>query len=231
MCTVTYLPKNNGGFILTSSRDEKTIRPSALLPQEYFLHGKNIVFPKDPLGGGSWIAYSGDRTACLLNGGFKKHTPTPPYKKSRGLMLLDYFSFDSIKKFVEDYDFKGIEPFTLILIELADLWELRWDSNTIHVIPYSSDLPHVWSSVTLYSEEVISKRKTWFQRWLSSDYRNDVESIRQFHKHAGEGDQENDLVMNRDNFMRTVSITSIEKNESSLTMVYEEVAHPEKSYS
>jgi hypothetical protein len=33
MCTVTYLTIYKDGFILTSSRDEKAIRPPALAPQ------------------------------------------------------------------------------------------------------------------------------------------------------------------------------------------------------
>ncbi|HWZ21081.1 MAG TPA: NRDE family protein, partial [Cytophagaceae bacterium] len=87
MCTVTYLPKPNGEYILTSSRDEKIVRPAAAVPQCYTIGGKSIVFPKDPTAGGSWIAYAGEKTVCLLNGGFKKHISNPPYKKSRGLVV------------------------------------------------------------------------------------------------------------------------------------------------
>jgi uncharacterized protein with NRDE domain len=223
MCTVTYLPKPNGEYILTSSRDEKIVRPAATVPQCYTIGEKSIVFPKDPTAGGSWIAYAGKKTVCLLNGGFKKHISNPPYKKSRGLVVLDYFSFDTIKEFASDYNFSGIEPFTLVIIESSDLFEFRWDGVQPFVIKLNAGLPYIWSSVTLYSDEVILKRKSWFQSWLSFNIPYEKESIRLFHRNAGEGDKENDILMNRDNFMKTVSITSIEKKISSIEMIYEDL--------
>ncbi len=219
------MPKNNGNYILTSSRDEKTIRPSALAPEEYTLHGKNIVFPKDPQAGGSWIAYSESRTACLLNGGFQKHTFSPPYKKSRGLVLLDYFAYEGIKSFVEQYDFSGIEPFTLILLEASCLYELRWDEKKIHMTEYDPYRSYIWSSVTLYSEEIISERKNWFQSWLLSNSNYSMESIRNFHRSAGEGNPENDILMKRNDLLRTVSITSIEKENVLITFKHEDLIH------
>jgi len=223
MCTVTYLPKPNGEYILTSSRDEKIVRPAAAVPQCYTIGGKSIVFPKDPTAGGSWIAYAGEKTVCLLNGGFKKHISNPPYKKSRGLVVLDYFSFEDIKKFETNYDFFGIEPFTLVIIESNDLYEFRWNGIQTVVSKLNADLPHIWSSVTLYTDEVILKRKTWFQSWLSSNVQYSKENIILFHKNAGEGDKENDVLMNRNSFMMTVSITSIEKSGPVMKMVYEDL--------
>jgi uncharacterized protein with NRDE domain len=223
MCTVSYLPKNNGEYILTSSRDEKIIRPAAAIPQEYFVNGKNIVFPKDPIAGGSWIAYSENKTVCLLNGGFRKHIPVLPYRRSRGLVLLDYFSYTDIKDFTDNYDFNGIEPFTLIIIQSDELFELRWDRDIISIRQLDSRTPYIWSSVTLYSDEIILKRKTWFQIWLSKNYKYDIEGIRHFHRHAGDGDVENNVLMNRDDFMMTISITTVEKNAQSVNMVYEDL--------
>ncbi|MGL1516781.1 NRDE family protein, partial [Vibrio parahaemolyticus] len=49
-------------------------------------------FPKDPDGGGTWIALkeNGD-VAILLNGAFENHIPAYPYRRSRGLIFLDIF--------------------------------------------------------------------------------------------------------------------------------------------
>ncbi len=208
---------------MTSSRDEKIIRPVAVLPQEYYVNGKKIIFPKDPVAGGSWIAYAENRTACLLNGGFKKHISAPPYKRSRGLVLLDYFSYSDVQDFTDKYDFNGIEPFTLIIIQANGLFELRWDEERISIRQLDAHTPHIWSSVTLYSEEIILKRKTWFQIWLSTNYKYDIENIRYFHRHAGEGDVENNVLMNRNDFMRTVSITTVEKTPHFMHMVHEDL--------
>ncbi|MBK6665833.1 MAG: NRDE family protein [Saprospiraceae bacterium] len=71
MCTVSYMPTKSG-FILTSSRDESKVR-KALPPATYHLHGQDLVFPKDILAGGTWIAASErGQVACLLNGAFDK---------------------------------------------------------------------------------------------------------------------------------------------------------------
>ncbi len=225
MCTVTYLPKSNNEYILTSSRDEATARPSAVLPKEYSIDGKIIIFPKDPVGGGSWIAYSESRTACLLNGAFKKHKHNPPYKKSRGLVLLDYFSFADLNTFTSNYNFSKIEPFTLVIIEPLGLFELRWDGAQTFIEKLDSNKPLIWSSSTLYSDEIISKRKTWFSSWLNSNPKYSTEGIRSFHTLGGEGDKENDFLMNRNNLLLTISLTSVVKKTSGIEMVYEDLTN------
>ncbi len=221
MCTVTYLPTNKGDYILTSSRDEKIIRPAALEPMEYLIENRKIIFPKDPAANGTWIAYSENRVACLLNGGFEKHVSTPPYKKSRGLVLLDSFSYSSAPLFAEKYDFSRIEPFTLLLIENTTLYEIRWSGNHIYIVKYASDQPAIWSSVTLYTDEIISKRKQWFQQWLSKNHFYTTDLARTFHLKAGDGDKENDILMNRNNSIKTVSITTIEKISSNIEMIHQ----------
>ncbi|NDC40852.1 MAG: hypothetical protein EBZ77_04755, partial [Chitinophagia bacterium] len=55
MCTVTYLPLDNG-HILTSNRDEQLLRQAAAPPE--LIEGKTggILFPRDGKAGGTWIA-------------------------------------------------------------------------------------------------------------------------------------------------------------------------------
>lgn len=73
MCTVSYI-YSNGTSIITSNRDEKVVRPSALPPQEYEWKDKKIVYPKDPQAGGTWYVVSKDGTLIvLLNGAEEKH--------------------------------------------------------------------------------------------------------------------------------------------------------------
>jgi uncharacterized protein with NRDE domain len=127
MCTVTYLPFSNNSFLLTSSRDEKPSRASALAPEYYSVAENQLLFPKDQQAQGTWIAVNEKgRTLCLLNGGVEKHIPSPPYQRSRGLVLLDVFSYDSLGIFTTQYSLQNIEPFTLIEIQGELLTELRW---------------------------------------------------------------------------------------------------------
>lgn len=223
MCTVTYLPLYGKGFILTSSRDEKAIRPPAQCPQLRILSGQDVYFPQDPQGKGTWMATSRQTTLCLLNGAFIPHTPQPPYKHSRGLVILHFFEFESLDAFLDQYDFQGIEPFTLIIVEENRLVELRWTGKKLITHEKDSHKPAIWSSVTLYSSEVIAKRTHWFRDWLRGRVTSSVEDIRRFHQTAGDGDGENDLRMNRGNQLYTVSLTSIRKDPQQVEIFYEDL--------
>src|SRR6476661_1017772 len=131
MCTVSFVPISESHFILTSNRDEGISRGLASAPEIIEKEKYRILCPVDPLASGTWIAASdyGD-LICLLNSAFKKHKQQPPYRKSRGLVVMDYFDFADPGKFVNEYDLSGIEPFTMVMVHHQPktvLFELRWD--------------------------------------------------------------------------------------------------------
>ena len=230
MCTVTYIPKEKSGYILTSNRDEKVERPSALLPEAKIVDNQTLLFPIDALHSGTWIASSDTgRTLCLLNGGFKKHIPDQSYKKSRGLVVIDAFKYLDAQDFILRYDLSGIEPFTLIFIDQMKLFEIRWDGQKSYIKKLNELKPYIWSSVTLYSEEVIQQRKKWFENWLSISKEFSVDSCLNFHQLAGEGDLENRITMNRNDILKTVSITSVHSCGSKLAMQYLDLKSGQKS--
>ncbi len=233
MCTVTYLPRLKSGYILTSNRDEKVERPSAFAPALKFTGNQNILLPTDALHFGTWIACSDTgRALCLLNGGIFKHIPLPEYKKSRGLVLIDAFDYLDGSDFVLRYDLTGIEPFTLIFIDQGKLNEIKWDGSNVYLKRLNPLQPYIWSSVTLYSEEIINQRKIWFDEWLSKNPDHEVENILDFHHFAGSGNVENDIQMNRDNFLKTVSITSVSCfSGSHFVMHYEDLKSGQKTIS
>ena len=92
MCTVSYF-KTRDSIIFTSNRDEKTSREKAVFPNILEMENQILYFPKDKKASGTWFA-ADDRgnVAILLNGAFQKHTSKPPYKKSRGIVLLDFLN-------------------------------------------------------------------------------------------------------------------------------------------
>lgn len=222
MCTATYLPLSSNGFILTHSRDEKAIRPAAYPPRAVSIGGQSVTFPQDPQGRGTWIAQSADLTVCLLNGAFGPHQPQPPYKHSRGLVVLDVFDYVSVDSFINQYSFTGIEPFTLLLAETGRLLELRWTGERVFTNEKESTKPHIWSSVTLYAPDVIGKREQWFNTWWRQQSSPSVNDIRGFHQSAGDGDPENDLRMNRHGETYTLSLTSIWHDGGRVEMIYED---------
>lgn len=212
MCTVTFLPLSDTGFILTSNRDEQHSRQPALPPQWHLAGGVPVVFPKDAQAGGTWIATSGSVTVCLLNGALEAHRPKPPYRRSRGLMVLDFFGYESEKAFIEHYDFTGIEPFTMLIVNhhgTLSLTELRHtEAGELCIDSRNAGQPHIWSSATLYEPPVCRERERWFAAWLADQKNNRLDGILDFHRFGGTGSEGNDLIMCRDT-VSTVSIASV----------------------
>ncbi len=221
MCTVSYLPLEDG-YILTSNRDEWNKRATAIPPKTYTLFNQEITFPKDPQANGTWIAFSNDFTLCLLNGAFVKHEHKPPYRISRGLVLLDFFQFLSVDRYVSEYNFNGVENFTLIIKsnKSNQLEELRWDGQHIHRNLLNDKETYIWSSATLYTDEIIREREIWFNEWLEEHQKYRQEDIIHFHRFAGKGDSKNDVIMKRDNGVQTLSISSILLKNESVNMTY-----------
>ncbi len=129
MCTVSFIPLRDK-FIITSNRDEKTNRKNAIRPGMSFYNGQKLFFPKDGDAGGTWIVMkeNGD-AAVLLNGAFICHTAEPPYRISRGIILLDIISTERPSVTFTKINLQDIEPFTLVLLESNSLYEFRWDGT------------------------------------------------------------------------------------------------------
>lgn len=225
MCTVSYLPLDGDQFILTSNRDEGVTRKSALMPQVYEVKDKKLIFPKDGEAGGTWIGLAETgRLICLMNGAFILHERKLPYRMSRGQVVLDGLTANDLSDFLEQYKLENIEPFTIVVVDWAsDLqrWELRWDGVERHIkaLPHE---PQVWSSATLYNTEMHDKRVQWFGKWLDEHPTFDVNTIRNFHKTAGEGDPITNLRTER-GFLRTVSVTTVEKTNHQAQLTYEDL--------
>lgn len=229
MCVLTYIPTANRGFILTSNRDEAIAREAATPPRKYTINGHHVFFPKDPRGGGTWIASSGQITLCLLNGGITKHVPQPPYRQSRGKVILDFFKFNTVKCFINDYNFTGIEPFTLIIIENINeliIHELKWDGKELFNKKIDTSKPRIWSSVTLYSPKIIEMREQWFADFLKQPL--STEKVLDFHQYAGVGDVRNDIRMSRDNILKTLSTTQYVIDDKFFTIYYEDLVTSKK---
>ncbi|MCF6347965.1 MAG: NRDE family protein [Flavobacteriaceae bacterium] len=222
MCTVTYLPLNTSDFILTSSRDVPFARKKALHPKKYIEDGVEIYYPKDGKAGGTWIGTSSKkRLICLLNGGFEYHPSKSSYKKSRGLIVKELLKVNDIRKGLNAIDLIDVEQFILIIVDwntTLELIEFVWDGQKKH-IKILPQKPHIWSSSTLYDNSIKQMRKDWFIDWQKENEFSQ-EKILEFHHHAGIGDSNIDLIMDR-GMGGTVSITSIKRENGYIIMSYE----------
>lgn len=229
MCTVTFIPLTNNNFILTSNRDESTLRET-LHPKQYLENDVEMIYPKDKIAGGTWIGTSSKkRLVCILNGAFVKHSRKTAYKKSRGVIAKEILAHNDVELFIFELQLKDIEPFTVIIADWNEvnlkLYELIWDGNQKHITKLKNE-PKIWSSSTLYDSESKELRITWFNNWL---LKNDLssESILKFH-HSKVGDLEQSIYMKR-SYVETVSITSIKKEKNSISISYEDLVHSKKS--
>lgn len=222
MCTVTYLPLGNNNFILTSNRDEQPTRKT-IEPKDYIEDGVKLTYPKDELAGGTWIGFSSkNRLICLLNGGFETHEREASYKMSRGVIVKAILKSDNFVGYINRFDFKGIEPFTIVLVDWnSDLitYELVWDGKNKHFKKLNQE-PKIWSSTTLYAKEDKQLRESWFADWLKNQDEFMQEEILKFHHDSEIGTPENSLKMKRW-YVETVSITSVQKIKSNIEINYE----------
>lgn len=217
MCTVSFVCSNRK-IIITSNRDEQLVRP-AIAPQNYAVNNKNLCFPKDPKAGGTWYAVDENANVLvLLNGADEKHEWNPPYRSSRGLIVLDLLGSDSAIQSWETIDLDNIEPFTLVLFQDQQLYQLRWNGKQKETTQLDATQNHIWSSATLYSKPIREQRAQWFTTFLDTKPQVTETEMFQFHRYTETDNHEHGLVINRNNKLKTLSITQsvIEQNKITL---------------
>ncbi len=207
MCTVSYF-KTRDSIIFTSNRDEKTSREKAVFPNILEMENQTLYFPKDKKASGTWFA-ADDRgnVAILLNGAFQKHISKPPYKKSRGIVLLDLVKSRYFLQAFREYNLSGIEPFQLLVFFDKKLMRLLWDGTVKHEFFLNENESHLLSSKTLYNDSIEKDREKYFRRFQMN---RNIESgeILNFHKkHQIEKEPEIDFSI-KEEFL-TVSITQL----------------------
>ena len=220
MCTVSYVPLGSGNFILTSNRDENPERVTLEPGQQITIsHTETIICPKDSKAGGSWIGMSNNgKVACLLNGAFKKHQHKPPYNRSRGLVLMEYFQHPGAIQFHNKVDLQGVENFTLLMFENGMVYEMRWDGEEKFFQLMDENEPTLWSSCTLYDEETSATKDLKFQNWIESRERVTPDELVHFHGYNNPEGFLLDLPI-----VKTVSITCIQKTDNKLHMKYHDL--------
>ncbi len=229
MCTLTIIPQKDD-FILTSNRDEAKSRSLAQFPVYAKYLEKKVLFPQDGDAKGSWIAMNDSRVVCLLNGAYKKHKHQPPYRKSRGIVLLDCFNYIDFEQYTFDYNFDNIEPFTIVCLdykpELA-IYEFQWDGLLVNFRELNPKEAHIISSVPLYPKKVRKEREKLFAEFLSNKNGINPEEVIQFHRFGGSDLQPN-IQLDESHFVRTVSITSVLKKGKELSMDYYDLIQKEQ---
>lgn len=213
MCTLTYLPKGEKHYLLTSNRDEgyqrKVASPPTFVQRKY----AQVFCPIDEQAHGTWLATgSNGLTCCVLNGAFELHKRKLPYRLSRGIMVMQLFDYPNPYAFLKEYDLDNIEPFTLVLFyqkATLEIIELKWDGQKKHIKTFDASQPHIWSAATLFDADARGNRCKWFAEWLNTNPGFERENIIQFHQTEDFDNGFNSIKMDRKPFVRTVSTTSL----------------------
>lgn len=208
MCLVSYVPLSGNDYCISSNRDESPYR-AAYQVQEESTESDKIFYPADTKGGSWIIASFSKRSICLLNGAFSNHKYKGNYKYSRGILMKQFFDYKDAPDFIENISLHGIEPFTMIIRDDKLLFELRWDEYIKHIKTLDTSESYVWSSCTLYNDEAVERRSEWFNDKLKKLDLVSAESIIDIHKTGGKNDRSNGFLMNREDRVRTISISQI----------------------
>lgn len=221
MCTVTYVPSKKG-FVFTSNRDEQTSRKT-LAPANYKEENINLFYPKDEVAGGTWIGLSEqNRLVCLLNGGFVYHDPTIKFPKSRGVVVKSILTSKDLLNTLNSIDLNGVAPFTLIVVDWSEeniIYELVWCRQEKKVTELAVEQPYIWSSSTLYTDDMKILRKKWFDKDVVLTEGDIEEKVLKFHQNENLGDVEIAPKMKRD-VVETISTTMVVQHKSKLSMEY-----------
>jgi hypothetical protein len=229
VCTLTYHPGIRRAF--TFSRDERSSRPAALLPERHAPTGAEARwYPLDPQGLGSWIALGErGRFACLLNGAFVRHERQPPYRHSRGLVVTQYFDYPDFSAFHTRYALQGLEPFTLVVYEHEALYSLVWDGSQAHARQLPTAEPVLFASATLYTPAVQAGRQAAYARFLVQQADPTPAALRDFHLQPGSQTDSAGIHLPPVADLRTVSLCQVvlAPAEHRASFLYEDY-HPEQ---
>jgi hypothetical protein len=93
-----------------------------------------------------------------------------------------------------------------VLYQPGQLHELRWDGTGKFEQQLDIAGNYIWSSSTLYTDEIIRQRQNLFQQFIHLPAGITAEGIHYFHT-SNNGDNENGFVIDRETGMKTFSIT------------------------
>jgi hypothetical protein len=107
---------------------------------------------------------------------------------------------------------------------------LRWNESEKSILELDTNQSHTWSSSTLYSKEIRGKRANWFSTFLDTQPEVNEEELFNFHRYTEEDNSEHGLVINRNDVLKTLSITQTVLEQNKITIQYSDLI-AEKEYS
>ncbi len=203
MCTVSFLPRPDGGYLLGTNRDESPRRAPALPPEVRVLSAGagerrvevTVLSPTDGEAGGTWVALDDHgRALCVLNGD-RPGLPTPPDAPSRGLLVLELMAHatpDAVLSALQQRQERGAlreKAFKLLVVQPGDgrrsahCTQLEWDGRSVQQVDRLSE-PFTLVSSSVDPEGVAASRRRAVEqlaRLAHADLEHVREAQRRFH--------------------------------------------------
>jgi len=208
MCILSIV-KSEQGIVITSNRDEQRSRKNSLAPEIIDLGERKAIIARDAQAQGTWLLTDNlGRTAILLNGAFESHIPTPPYRESRGIILMNLFQEENFKSAFLSYNIENIEPFQVIYLDTNQAFQCVWDGNQKHLFAIDLSTPQVFFSPTLYTKEQQEEKRNHFFKTFTDISLFKAPRLFEFHSEQNENSNL-DFFMNREQ-QTTKSISQVE---------------------
>jgi hypothetical protein len=221
MCTVTFIPRNNG-FLLGANRDEQWERGRASTPPRLYSVGDtHVISPRD-VHGGTWIAVNEHGLAfALLN---RNHTGMSYSKqRSRGEVIRALLAAPSLahaRSLLQPASMRGMLPFTLLAFSAPEraCLEQIWDGRELHDRSPAWHAHH-WFSSGLSDERAETERSRIALEAARDPDHGSNDWLRRFHRSHGPGPGPFSVCVHRED-AGTVSYTEILVAGGTVSMAY-----------
>lgn len=237
MCTVTIAPnaefKRDQGHTIrvVCNRDELHRRAIATPPTVERFGARQAILPRDPQGGGTWIAANDAGLVFVLLNATSWNDEPISNPTSRGSIipgLLGSQSLEEAIRLAKRMDVAHFYPFRLVLLDRTDVAEFaRERSKLVMRERTSTDSPRLFTSSGLGDELVAAPRRALLREYFSAgaDWHAQQDA---FHRHRWPGREHVSVLMCRSD-ARTVSRTEIELNDERVRCSYFDLTSREKA--
>lgn len=177
MCTMTWW-RDEEDYGVFFNRDEQKTRERADPP---FLWPGGFLAPRDPGGGGTWIAVN---RAGLILALLNRWHEGNPGTRSRGLLIPELAQLESGEKVgdaLQLMDFQDYSPFTLVAIDAHSATRWDWTSAELLVEPATAPI----TSSSFRFEQVRTARRERFDTHIRPSATDD--ELDHYHQESAHG--------------------------------------------
>jgi hypothetical protein len=227
VCTVTIVPHTNG-FRLVCNRDESLSRPLALRPVRRISAGVSVWHPRDPQGGGTWVAVNGLGVGLVLlnkqrsDAAADEASLARPALRSRGQLVLQLAGVATVpltREALSTVNPRDYAAFRLVAVVRGEVLVATSDGGRLTLDDAPLDGPVVFTSSSLGDREAERRRMPLF-RDLVLESADRLAGQRTFHDHRWPDCPEFSVRMRRAD-ARTVSRTTVDVAGRDVSLSYE----------